>query len=63
VLRLGEAPGDPHLGSRGTLVSSPHGPEPAAAPRLSRTPVRARDADELDAVLDRWGVRPAATVR
>jgi alpha-methylacyl-CoA racemase len=56
VLGLAEAPGDAHLAARGTLTPSRHGPEPAAAPRLSRTPVRAREADDLDAVLDRWGV-------
>jgi alpha-methylacyl-CoA racemase len=58
VLGLAEAPADPHLVARGTLTPTPHGPEPAAAPRLSRTPLRASEADDLDAVLDRWGVRP-----
>lgn len=56
VLSLAEAPADPHLRSRGTLVQRPAGPQPAAAPRLDRTPLRAADADPLDEALQRWGL-------
>jgi len=57
VLSLAEAPADAHLAARATLAGSPAAPAPAAAPRLSRTPLRAREADDLAATLGRWGVR------
>jgi alpha-methylacyl-CoA racemase len=56
VLSLAEAPADAHLGARRTLEHHPDGPQPAAAPRLDRTPLRARAADPLDEALARWGV-------
>ncbi|HYH35420.1 MAG TPA: CaiB/BaiF CoA-transferase family protein [Nocardioides sp.] len=56
VLSLAEAPADAHLRSRGTLEQRPGGPEPAAAPRLDRTPLRAARADPLEEALQRWGM-------
>ncbi|QJY46841.1 CaiB/BaiF CoA transferase family protein [Pseudonocardia broussonetiae] len=63
VLGLAEAPGDAHLAARGTLVPRPDGPQPAAAPRLSRTPLRARAATDLDAALARWGIAAGVGAR
>jgi alpha-methylacyl-CoA racemase len=57
VLSLAEAPQDPHLASRGTLEPRKDGPQPAAAPRLDRTPLRAGEAGDLAETLRRWGVR------
>jgi len=57
VLSMAEAVDDAHLASRETLES---GPQPAAAPRLSRTPLRARTAGDLDAALERWGLATAS---
>jgi alpha-methylacyl-CoA racemase len=54
VLSLAEAPRDVHLAARGTLAPHPDGPQPAAAPRLGRTPLRAREAGDLAEALDRW---------
>jgi alpha-methylacyl-CoA racemase len=56
VLSLAEAPADAHLSARRTLEHHPDGPQPAAAPRLDRTPLRARTADPLDETLARWGM-------
>ena len=63
VLSLAEAPADAHLSARGTLEHHPDGPQPAAAPRLDRTPLRARAADPLDEALARWGVPAPVGVR
>jgi alpha-methylacyl-CoA racemase len=63
VLSLAEAPADPHLAARDTLTWTPGGPAPAAAPRLSRTPLRAREAGDLDAALCRWGAPTSVGVR
>jgi alpha-methylacyl-CoA racemase len=64
VLSLAEAPTDPHLAARGTLApAAGGGPQPAAAPRLSRTPLHARKAGDLDAALSRWGMRSSVGVR
>ncbi len=38
VLDLGEAAGHPHLAARGTVVEVDGVPQPAPAPRFSRTP-------------------------
>jgi alpha-methylacyl-CoA racemase len=56
VLSMAEAPGDAHLAGRGTLEAHPDGPQPAAAPRLDRTPLRARATGPLEEALTRWGV-------
>lgn len=56
VLSMGEAPGDPHLRQRGTLVEVEGTNGPAPAPRLSRTPLRLRTADTAEEVLRRWEV-------
>lgn len=57
-----EAPLDPHLAARATFVELDGIRQPAAAPRLSRTPGSARPAtSDPDAALRRWGVeRPAS---
>ncbi|MBN9113552.1 MAG: CoA transferase [Pseudonocardia sp.] len=56
VLDLAEAPQDAHLAARGTLVSAPDGPQPAAAPRLSETPFAPGSPDDVEETLARWGV-------
>jgi alpha-methylacyl-CoA racemase len=57
VLGLGEAPGHAHLAARGTFVELDGVVQPAAAPRLSRTPGAARGrAEGGDAALAAWGV-------
>lgn len=62
VLSLAEAPQDEHLAARGTLETHETGPQPAAAPRLGRTPLRARAAGPVAEALERWGVtRDAST--
>jgi alpha-methylacyl-CoA racemase len=63
VLGLTEAPDHPHLAARGTFVPAASGVQPAAAPRLSRTPTAVRGAPRLPgqdtvAALTAWGVRP-----
>ena len=62
VLSMAEAAADPHLAARATLVADTAGhPQPAPAPRLSATPLRADPADDAQAVLERWGIAvPAA---
>jgi alpha-methylacyl-CoA racemase len=60
VLGLSEAPRHPHLAARGTFVDGVGGPQPAPAPRFSRTPAavrgtpRAAGADTR-AALAAWG--------
>ncbi|WP_037039861.1 CaiB/BaiF CoA transferase family protein [Pseudonocardia halophobica] len=63
VLSLAEAPVDAHLRARRTLVQRPDGPQPAAAPRLDRTPLRAREAGTVEKALGRWGVSLTAGAR
>ncbi|GAA4709496.1 CaiB/BaiF CoA-transferase family protein [Pseudonocardia yuanmonensis] len=63
VLSLAEAPADAHLRSRRTLEQRPDGPQPAAAPRLDRTPLQAREAGTVDEALQRWGVPVTAGAR
>jgi alpha-methylacyl-CoA racemase len=64
VLGLTEAPRHPHLAARGTFVDDGLGPQPAPAPRFSRTPgavrgrPRAAGADTREA-LAAWGLDPA----
>jgi alpha-methylacyl-CoA racemase len=63
VLGLTEAPAHPHLAARGTFVDGVGGPQPAPAPRFSRTPAavrgkpRAAGADTR-AALQGWGFTP-----
>ncbi|MBC3191730.1 CoA transferase [Pseudonocardia sp. C8] len=59
VLSMAEAVEDPHLRERGTLLDAVDGPQPAPAPRLSRTPHATRDASTIEEALQRWGVGPA----
>jgi alpha-methylacyl-CoA racemase len=57
VLGLGEAPAHPHLQARSTFVEVDGVVQPAAAPRFSRTPGRARPAiADTSAALVAWGV-------
>jgi alpha-methylacyl-CoA racemase len=58
VLRLSEAPADPHLAARRAFTGAAGGLRPAPAPRLGGTPLRPRAAGCPDDVLVRWGVRP-----
>jgi alpha-methylacyl-CoA racemase len=66
VLALGEAAGHPHVRARGTVVEVDGVPQPAPAPRFSRTPSavttgkRRPGQDTRDALQD-WGV-PAGEV-
>ncbi|HEX3615468.1 MAG TPA: CaiB/BaiF CoA-transferase family protein [Solirubrobacteraceae bacterium] len=54
-----DAAGHPHMAARGTFVELDGIRQPAAAPRFSRTPARARSAqDDPGAALRRWGVEP-----
>src|SRR3954453_947815 len=60
VLGLTEAPGHPHLAARGTYVQTPAGPQPAPAPRFSRTPAAVRGTprapgQDTVAALTAWG--------
>jgi alpha-methylacyl-CoA racemase len=60
VLSLTEAPRHPHLLARGTFVDSAGRPQPAPAPRFSRTPgaVRSgprRAGEDTRAALGEWG--------
>jgi alpha-methylacyl-CoA racemase len=57
VLSMREAAADPHLAARATLVPDADGhPQPAPAPRLSATPLRAGATADARALLERWGV-------
>ncbi|WP_448628270.1 CaiB/BaiF CoA transferase family protein [Geodermatophilus sp. URMC 64] len=60
VLSLTEAPRHPHLAARGTYVETAAGPQPAPAPRFSRTPAAVRSAPRAPghdtvAALRSWG--------
>ncbi|MGY1710595.1 CaiB/BaiF CoA transferase family protein [Geodermatophilus sp. SYSU D00758] len=60
VLSLTEAPEHPHLAARGTFVDRGGHPEPAPAPRFSRTPAAVRGApraagQDTRAALAAWG--------
>ena len=61
VLSLTEAPHDPHLSARGSFVEVDGTPQPAPAPRFSRTPAAiqrppGRLGHDTRQVLERWGV-------
>jgi len=60
VLGLTEAPGHPHLAARGTFIERDGRPQPAPAPRFSRTPGAVRGAPpragaDTRSVLAAWG--------
>jgi alpha-methylacyl-CoA racemase len=63
VLTLAEAGAHPHLAARGTVVEKDGVPQPAAAPRFSRTPSapgaspRPSGGDTRAALAD-WGFTP-----
>jgi alpha-methylacyl-CoA racemase len=64
VLGLGEAPGHPHLAARGTFATVDGIPQPAVAPRFSRTPGRAptpprRSGADTTSALAAWGFTAA----
>lgn len=61
VLSLDEAVEHPHMRRRGSHVRGAGGPQPAAAPRFSRTPATAaaEPASRAD-TLRAWGLDPAA---
>ena len=68
VLDLAEAPAHPHNVARGTFIDIEGSPQPAPAPRLSRTPgAVTRSApdpgDDTDAVLAELGLDPAEIQR
>jgi alpha-methylacyl-CoA racemase len=61
VLGLTEASRHPHLAARGTYVDTAAGPQPAPAPRFSRTPSAlglppARPGEHTREALTDWGV-------
>lgn len=60
VLTMGEAPSHPQAVARGAYVDLGGVPQPAPAPRLSRTPAppvrAARTTDDPTDVLGRWGI-------
>jgi alpha-methylacyl-CoA racemase len=60
VLHLGEAASHPHLAARGTVVEVDGVPQPAPAPRFSRTPgdVQAGTTDARATLVD-WGFSPS----
>jgi alpha-methylacyl-CoA racemase len=65
VLSVKEAPDHPHLAARQTFICGEHGPQPAPAPRFSRTPSALRrspprpGADTAQCLHD-WGVERAS---
>ena len=64
VLSMAEAPHDPHMRARGTFVELDGVPQPAPAPRFSRTPAAIRHAaggaaDHADQALAAWGLSGA----
>jgi len=63
VLDMDEAPQHPHNRARGTFVDADDGPQPAPAPRFSRTPCRIQRpppsvGEHSAEILREWGVRP-----
>jgi alpha-methylacyl-CoA racemase len=56
VLNFPEAAAHPHLAARGTIVERDGVLQPAAAPRLSRTPPGAGGPTDLRRLLADWGV-------
>ena len=68
VLSLVEAPSHPHNQARGTFVEVGGVPQPAPAPRFSRTPCAtpgppAGSGDDDGQVLAAWGVPPERVER
>ncbi len=62
VQRPFEAALHPHMAARGTFIELDGVRQPGPAPRLSRTPARARSAQsDPEAALRRWGVEPPAS--
>jgi len=59
VLTLGEAPSHPQLAARGSVLAVDGIPQPAPAPRFSRTPGELRPAPAAADVLAAWGLPPA----
>jgi alpha-methylacyl-CoA racemase len=61
VLNFGEAPDHPHNRARGTFTILDGITQPAAGPRLSRTPGAARRrGSNLSDALNRWGLDPGS---
>jgi len=60
VLTMGEAPHDPHAVARSSFVTLEGVPQPAPAPRFSRSvvpdPAVARDIGDPHSTLGRWGI-------
>lgn len=54
VLSVDQAFTDPHNQARQVWIEDADGPIPAAAPRLSRTPLRHKDNPSLNSLVDRW---------
>jgi alpha-methylacyl-CoA racemase len=48
VLTMTEAPRHPHMAAREVFITRHGVPQPAPAPRFSRTPSAARDAESAD---------------
>ncbi|MCU1590185.1 MAG: CoA transferase [Frankiales bacterium] len=56
VLHLGEAAAHPHLAARGTVIEVDGVPQPAPAPRFSRTPGEVQESRrDADATFTDWG--------
>ncbi len=62
VLAPGEAPADPHLGSRGTFITVDGVTQPAPAPRFSRAGGSVQRRAAPISVLDLWGAAEQAQV-
>jgi alpha-methylacyl-CoA racemase len=56
VLRMGEAPGHPHVSGRSVLVDDAGVTRPAPAPRFSRTPGELPPREGYDDALAGWGL-------
>jgi alpha-methylacyl-CoA racemase len=64
VLALGEAAGHPHVAARGTVIEVDGVPQPAPAPRFSRTPAavtapKRRPGEDTREALQDWGLTAA----
>ena len=63
IVPISEAVEHPHLAARGTFVVKDDMPQPAPAPRFSRTPTRpvstpTHASDRIDELLERWDPVP-----
>src|SRR3954469_1455358 len=56
ILRMGEAPGHPHVSGRGVLVEDAGVTRPGVAPRFSRTPGELPPREGHDDALAGWGL-------